>query len=79
MKTEDQFEEIQEPTGKFILDNLPFENRFQTANGLYIHYSDVCILLRKYASQFKTVEPENKTPYTKTKDFNDKLTEFLNS
>lgn len=40
--------EIEEPTGKFILDNLPFEKRFQTANGLYIHYSDVCQLLKKY-------------------------------
>lgn len=40
--------EIEEPTGKFILDNLPFEKRFQTANGMYIHYSDVCQLLKKY-------------------------------
>lgn len=23
--------ELEEPTGKFILDNLPFEKRFQTA------------------------------------------------
>ena len=41
-------EEIEEPTGKFVLDNLPFEKRFQTANGLYIHYADVCTLLKKY-------------------------------
>lgn len=40
--------ELEEPTGKFILDNLPFEKRFQTANGLYIHYADVCTLLKKY-------------------------------
>lgn len=40
--------EIEEPTGKFILDNLPIEKRVITANGLYIHYSDVCQLLKKY-------------------------------
>lgn len=40
--------EIEEPTGKFILDNLPFEKRFQAANGMYVHYSDVCTLLKKY-------------------------------
>lgn len=39
--------EIEEPVGKFILDNLPLGKRFQTANGLYIHYSDVCTLLKK--------------------------------
>jgi len=40
--------EIEEPIGKFILDNLPIEKRVVTANGLYIHYSDVCQLLKKY-------------------------------
>lgn len=38
---------IDEPIGKFILDNLPFEKRFQTETGMYIHYSDVCTLLKK--------------------------------
>ena len=44
----DDTEEIQPPIGKFILDNLPLEKRKFLADGLYIHYSDVCTLLKKY-------------------------------
>lgn len=66
MKTaEDGLQPIEEPVGKFILDNLPLENRFQTANGLYIHYTHVCGLLKKYASQFKTLEPEKRAQLLK--------------
>ena len=42
--------EIEQPIGQFILDNLPFEKRFQTANGMYVHYSDVCVLMNKHTA-----------------------------
>lgn len=44
-------EEIEKPVGKFILDNLPEGNRFYTEDGLYIHYTNVCGLLKKYRKQ----------------------------
>lgn len=49
--------EMEEPIGKFILDNLPIEKRFQTANGIYIHYADVCTLLKKYIKHKCKHEP----------------------
>lgn len=39
---------IPKPIGQFILDNVPIEKRVITPNGIYIHYSDVCTLLKKY-------------------------------
>ena len=39
---------IPKPVGDFILDNVPIEKRVITPNGVYIHYSDVCTLLKKY-------------------------------
>lgn len=42
-------EEIEEPVGKFIIDNLSIEKRVITPNGMYVHYSDICKLLKEYA------------------------------
>lgn len=47
--------EMTEPVGKFIIDNIPMEKVFTTANGAYYHYSDVCGLLKKYKN--KVIEP----------------------
>lgn len=42
---------IPKPIGAFILDNVPIEKRVITPNGVYIHYSDVCELLKKYKNE----------------------------
>jgi hypothetical protein len=47
--------EMPEPVGKFIIDNIPMEKVFTTANGAYYHYSEVCGLLKKYKN--KVTEP----------------------
>ena len=44
---------MEEPIGKFILDNLTPDKGVQTQNGIYIHYSDVCTLLKKYQNDIK--------------------------
>lgn len=41
-------EEIPEPIGKFILDNVPIEKQLEMPNGIYFHYADVCTLLKLY-------------------------------
>lgn len=42
-------EEIK-PIGDYIFENIPPEKRFQTNDGMYIHYSDVCTLLNKHSA-----------------------------
>ena len=39
---------IEEPIGKFIIDNA---KGTETQNGVYYHYSDVCTLLNKQKEQ----------------------------
>ncbi len=44
-------EEIPEPVGKFILDNVPIEKQLEMPNGIYFHYADVCTLLKLYGGK----------------------------
>ena len=41
--------DIAPPIGKFVTDNLPIEKRVVTANGMYIHFTDVCSLIKKFS------------------------------
>jgi hypothetical protein len=39
-------QELPEPIGKFIIDNIPEDRVLYLADGAYYHYSDVCKLLK---------------------------------
>jgi predicted metalloendopeptidase len=44
--SKEEFVEITEPTGKFIIENA---TGIQLPDGAYYHYSEVCKLLKLYA------------------------------
>lgn len=44
-----ELEDIKPPIGQFIIDSGV--KALETQNGHYYHYSDVCILLKKFANQ----------------------------
>lgn len=62
-KESEDLKELEPPIGKFILDNLPIEKRVITPNGVYIHYSDVCQLLKKQLSEQQSKHEQEMKQY----------------